>query len=241
MGLFSLAHVPMNLDYFLVHLPFPIPDFPFLRPDGLGLSVLLTSPGLLFAHPGRLARSAGLVAAGRGRRVLIPTLLYYGGGWLQYGYRYFLDSVPFVIALCGLAAVTQGADRPAMAGADRVWDRRHGLRRCTGRTSCDAASDTRRSCSPRSVAACSSSWPCHVGARRRTNTPTGWPGSDSLAGQPLYDPAATSITPFAYWYPPIVAQVMAPISAVVPSFVFFRGVDGAHARLSVVDLPGVTP
>jgi hypothetical protein len=30
-------------------------------------------------------------------------LLYYGGGWLQYGYRYFLDSVPFVIALCGLA------------------------------------------------------------------------------------------------------------------------------------------
>ena len=40
--------------------------------------------------------------------VLIPTLLYYGGGWLQYGYRYFLDSVPFVIALCGLAAVKQG-------------------------------------------------------------------------------------------------------------------------------------
>ena len=40
--------------------------------------------------------------------VLIPTLLYYGGGWLQYGYRYFLDSVPFVMALCGLAAVKQG-------------------------------------------------------------------------------------------------------------------------------------
>ena len=40
--------------------------------------------------------------------VLIPTLLYYGGGWLQYGYRYFLDSVPFVMALCGLAAVRQG-------------------------------------------------------------------------------------------------------------------------------------
>ena len=37
--------------------------------------------------------------------MLIPTLLYYGGGWLQYGYRYFLDSVPFVMAMCGLAAV----------------------------------------------------------------------------------------------------------------------------------------
>ena len=37
-----------------------------------------------------------------------PTLLYYGGGWLQYGYRYFLDLVPFVVALCGLAAVRSG-------------------------------------------------------------------------------------------------------------------------------------
>ena len=40
--------------------------------------------------------------------VFIPTLLYYGGGWLQYGYRYFLDSVPFVLALCGLAAAHRG-------------------------------------------------------------------------------------------------------------------------------------
>ena len=56
LGLFSLAHVPMNLDYFLFHLPSVIPEFPFFRPDGLGLSVLITSPGLLFASPRRLAR-----------------------------------------------------------------------------------------------------------------------------------------------------------------------------------------
>ncbi len=104
-GLFSLAHLTTNLDYFLVHLPFPVADFPFLRPDGLGLSVLITSPGLLFAvradwrdiRPWRLLGAAAVV--------LIPSLLYYGGGWLQYGYRYFLDSVPFVVALCGLAAL----------------------------------------------------------------------------------------------------------------------------------------
>lgn len=45
-------------------------------------------------------------------------------------------------------------------------------------------------------------------------------GQRLLAGEPLYDSAATSITPFAYWYPPIVAQVMAPISALLPSVVF---------------------
>jgi hypothetical protein len=106
-GLFALAHIPMNLDYFLFHMPTIIATFPYLKPDGLGLSVLLTSPGLLFATQADWRRPRAWWLAGATIAVLIPTLLYYGGGWLQYGYRYFLDSVPFVMALCGLAAVHQ--------------------------------------------------------------------------------------------------------------------------------------
>jgi hypothetical protein len=108
-GLFSLVHIPMNLDYFLFHLPTVIPTFPFFKPDGLGLSVFITSPGLLFATQADWRRPRAWWLAGATIAVLIPTLLYYGGGWDQYGYRYFLDSVPFVIALCGLAAVHRGA------------------------------------------------------------------------------------------------------------------------------------
>ncbi len=111
-GLFSVAHVPMNLEYFLLHLPRPIASPPFLQPDGLGMSVLLTSPGLLFATRADWRRPRAWWLLGAAVTVLIPTLLYYGGGWLQYGYRYFLDSVPFVIALCGLAAVHQGRVGP---------------------------------------------------------------------------------------------------------------------------------
>jgi len=107
-GLFSVVHIPMNLDYFLVHLPKAVPAFPYFRPDGLGMSVLITSPGLLFALRADWRRSTTWLLAGATIAVLIPTLLYYGGGWLQYGYRYFLDSVPFVMALCGLAAVRRG-------------------------------------------------------------------------------------------------------------------------------------
>ncbi len=107
LGLFSLAHVPMNLDYFLVHLPRPIAGWPFIRPDGLGMSVLITSPGLLLALRADWRRARTWWLAGAIVAVLVPTLLYYGGGWLQYGYRYFLDSVPFVMALCGMAATSR--------------------------------------------------------------------------------------------------------------------------------------
>ena len=41
-----------------------------------------------------------------------------------------------------------------------------------------------------------------------------------LDGLPLYDPTATSITPYAYWYPPVFAQVMAPVALVLPSLWF---------------------
>jgi hypothetical protein len=108
-GLFALAHVPMNLDYFLFHLPYVIGEPPFFRPDGVGLSVFITSPGLLFALRADWRRPWSWWLAGATLLVLVPTLLYYGGGWLQYGYRYFLDSVPFVMALAGLAAVYRGA------------------------------------------------------------------------------------------------------------------------------------
>ena len=108
MGLFSLVHVPMNLELFLFHLPAIIGTPPFFKPDGLSLSVFLTSPGLLFATQVDWRRPRVWWLAGATVAVLVPTLLYYGGGWLQYGYRYFLDSVPFVMALCGLAAVRHG-------------------------------------------------------------------------------------------------------------------------------------
>ena len=113
-GLFSTTHIPMNLDYLFIHLPKIIDTFPFFRPDGLGMSILVTSPGLLYAvrAPWRESRTwwLGLAAL----VILIPTLLYYGGGWLQYGYRYALDSIPFVFALCGLAAVRDEGQREAL-------------------------------------------------------------------------------------------------------------------------------
>ena len=114
-GLFSLSHLGMNLDYLFTHLPtFAVQGPTGLqlvwppRPDGLGLSIFLTSPGLLLAlradWRSRMTVGLALTAAA----VLLPSLLYYGGGWLQYGYRYALDSIPFVMAIVGLAVARRG-------------------------------------------------------------------------------------------------------------------------------------
>jgi hypothetical protein len=107
-GLFSVAHVRMNVDYLFLKIPRLMTEFPYFRPDGLGMSVFITSPGLLLAAraPWRDRRSLLLLLAAV--LVLIPTLLYYGGGWLQYGYRYFLDSIPFVWALVAMGVVNRG-------------------------------------------------------------------------------------------------------------------------------------
>ena len=54
-------------------------------------------------------RASAWLLLGTTIATLVPSLLYYGGGWLQYGYRYALDSVPFVIALCAGAAAMRGS------------------------------------------------------------------------------------------------------------------------------------
>jgi hypothetical protein len=108
-GLFSLRHVPMNLDYLLWQPPLPIAEPPFFRPSSLGMSIFITTPGLLLAvlAPWRSDRRTWLLLAAAIAALLL-SLLYYGGGWFQYGYRYALDSIPFVWALCAMAVVRRG-------------------------------------------------------------------------------------------------------------------------------------
>lgn len=120
-GLFSPVHVGMNLEYLFWKLPRFTAEFPWFQPDGLGMSVFFTSPALLLAllAPWRDRRTWILLATAV--LVLIPTLLYYGGGWLQYGYRYFLDSIPFLWAMVGLYGVKHRGGFPWWAWVLLGW------------------------------------------------------------------------------------------------------------------------
>ena len=131
-GLFSTSHVAMNLEYLFWKTPALTAAFPYFRPDGLGMSVFITSPALLLAvlAPWRDRRSWLLLFAAVA--VLIPTLLYYGGGWLQYGYRYFLDSIPFVWALVAMGIAYRGSLPLVGLAADRLGDPDRARRRVLG-------------------------------------------------------------------------------------------------------------
>lgn len=41
-----------------------------------------------------------------------------------------------------------------------------------------------------------------------------------LDGAPLYDPTAVQGTPYAYWYPPVLAQALVPVAAVLDTHTF---------------------
>ena len=102
-GLFSVRHVPENLYYFLIAGPIvagsaAVPSaFPWIVPSEWGLGLLWTSPWLLLGLSAR-GRQSAIVALGA-ILVLLPSLLYYGVGWIQFGYRYGLDALPFLLLL----------------------------------------------------------------------------------------------------------------------------------------------
>ncbi len=79
-----------------------VEEFPYLKPSPEGLSILLTSPILLyaFAAPWR-ERTVRLLwlAVALTTAALFP---YFYQGWVQFGYRYLLDALPYGIILVAL-------------------------------------------------------------------------------------------------------------------------------------------
>ena len=104
-GVFSISHIPKNL-WLLVLNGFGYQaHFPFLVSDHDGHSILLTTPALLAAVGAGIRSRTPVVLWASAGLVTMVLLLYYGnGGTVTFGYRYFLDATPFLLALTALAA-----------------------------------------------------------------------------------------------------------------------------------------
>ena len=112
-GMFSLVHVPKNLFVLLLQGPIPYPsidapvlEFPYVQVSPWGMGLFILSPALLLAFRATIKdrfNQACWIAIGV---VLIPLITYYGIGWIQLGYRYALDFLPFMLLLAAKGAAT---------------------------------------------------------------------------------------------------------------------------------------
>lgn len=80
---------------------------PIAVPRDIGMSVLLTSPAYLLAIPAFADRDPRRrrIAVGAGLAVLLVSLanlMHFSQGWVQFGYRFANDTVPFALVLVAL-------------------------------------------------------------------------------------------------------------------------------------------
>jgi hypothetical protein len=129
-GIEDLRYLPQNLEIMLLSGPVLLPSHvpsalglgaplcvdttvrglfseacPLALPRDTGMSILLTSPAYLLALPllGRIARSRLVVGAAVAvGAIAFFNLMHFSQGWVQFGYRFSLDFLPFALPLVAL-------------------------------------------------------------------------------------------------------------------------------------------
>jgi hypothetical protein len=98
-GLFNLHFLSRNLACALVLLPRFLAQYPYVKIGSHGLSLLVTSPNLAYtvapAERSPLARGLWITIL----FTALPSLLYQNSGYIQFGYRFSLDYMVFLIIL----------------------------------------------------------------------------------------------------------------------------------------------
>lgn len=116
-GLFSMWFLNRNLQAAFVNMPVITAAYPFVHITRHGLSLLATTPPLLFLFRPRLSRAAtdapdGVDEAAVARLrwafglatlcILVPAVFYQNTGWAQFGYRFSLDFTPYLLGLVAI-------------------------------------------------------------------------------------------------------------------------------------------
>jgi hypothetical protein len=84
---------------------------PLVRPDPIGMSLLLVSPAYLLAIPALLFGLRRRLVAGAAVAVLAIALIdlaHFSQGWVQFGYRFSNDFAPFAVILVALGIAHSG-------------------------------------------------------------------------------------------------------------------------------------
>jgi hypothetical protein len=126
-GIEDIANVPRNALIMFGWMPTINPSCglslfdttcALIRPDPIGMSILLTSPAYLLGVPlamrewrNRLVLGAAIATVAIGFAVLMN----FGPGWVQFGFRRSLDFAPFALILVALAMARFGVGKIVVA------------------------------------------------------------------------------------------------------------------------------
>ena len=99
-GFFDVHYIARHL-YTLLLMPpeWYLDTLPYIRPSPEGMSILITTPAVLYALRARYSESINLWSGLAVLAILIPIVLWFSTGWVQFGYRYSLDFLPFLLIL----------------------------------------------------------------------------------------------------------------------------------------------
>ncbi len=98
-GLFSIRYIPRQLNAILFQGPVFSDSYPFFKPSWVGMGLFFTTPALLYMFNSTLKDKLALAALGGIVLTVIPSLTYGVTGFLQFGYRFSLDILPFMVIL----------------------------------------------------------------------------------------------------------------------------------------------
>ncbi|MDB4963117.1 MAG: hypothetical protein JWP01_3116 [Myxococcales bacterium] len=101
-GLASYHYLSRNLAVAFTLLPDLLPKAPWVQIGGHGLAMWVTTPLLLYVlwprDKNAIHRALWITVAA----IAIPTLLYQNSGWFQFGYRFSLDYLVFLVMLLAI-------------------------------------------------------------------------------------------------------------------------------------------
>ena len=106
-GLFNIHYIPRNI-YFNFLNPLTFSNaFPFVKPNWWGNSLFFTSPLMIYLFKNNLfgkkikpkTKIFNLVVLTTAVLMAAPALLLFGTGYIQFGSRYYLNILPFLIIL----------------------------------------------------------------------------------------------------------------------------------------------
>jgi hypothetical protein len=101
-GLASTKYLGRNLAVALALLPEPLHKAPYFQISGHGLALWFTTPLLLTLFRPRDKTVLHVPLYVTAAAVALPSLLYQNSGWVQFGYRFSLDYMVFLIMLLAI-------------------------------------------------------------------------------------------------------------------------------------------